>query len=186
MKKQLALVVLSSLLSATAMAAGNFTGAAVGIDAETTKYKVKDGAKGEQIGSANLKGEYGFDMGNNLVGAVEAKAKLNKSDAFEFADENLTIEQKDKYSIGYQQGYRVTKDLMPYAKVEYINSKFKGGDVSERGNGYGVGVGAKYAIADNVEAGVEYVHSRLKLNADNESDKLRGNSVSAGISYRFK
>ena len=55
-------------------------------------------------------------------GAVEAKANLNKSDAFD--TNGVKISQKDKYSIGYQQGYRVTKDLMPYAKAEYINSKF--------------------------------------------------------------
>ena len=179
MKKQLAVLILSSLIPAAAMA-DNFTGASVGLDVETTKYKVKEDStlSGKNTGSAILKGDYGFDMGNNLVGAVEARAKLNSSKAFDDSD----IKQRDKYSIGYQQGYRVTKDLMPYAKVEYINSKFKSDTDSTRFNGYGVGVGAKYAVTDNVEVGAEYVHSRLKK----DEDKLRGNTVSAGVAYRFK
>lgn len=181
MKKQLAILVLSSLIPAAAMAADNFTGASVGAEIETTKYK-----GGEQMGAGNLKADYGFNMGNNLVGVVETKAKVNKNDAFELSGEP-SIEQKDKYSVGYVQGYRVTKDLMPYAKAEYINSKFKDPDWSDRANGYGVGLGAKYNVAQNVEFGAEYVHSRLKVkNADNSKETLKGNTVSAGVSYRFK
>lgn len=178
MKKQLAVLILSSLIPTAAMA-DNFTGASVGMDVETTKYKVKDSdLSGKNTGSAILKGDYGFDMGNNLVGTVEARAKLNSSKAFDDTD----IKQRDKYSVGYQQGYRVTKDLMPYAKVEYINSKFKEDGNSTRFNGYGVGVGAKYAVTDNVEVGTEYVYSQLKK----DDTKLRGNTVSAGVAYRFK
>lgn len=185
MKKQLAILILSSLIPAAAMAADNFTGASVGAEVETTKYKVGS-VKGEQMGAGNLKADYGFNMGGNFVGAVEAKAKVNKNDAFEFSGEP-SIEQKDKYSVGYTQGYRVTKDLMPYAKAEYINSKFQDPDWSERMNGYGVGVGAKYNVAQNVEFGAEYVHSRLKSkDSDGSKETLKGNTVSAGVSYRFK
>lgn len=180
MKKQLALLILSSLIPAAAMA-DTFTGPSVGINIETSKYKVKNSISGENTGHAVLKGDYGFDFGNNLVGAVEAKANLNKSDVFDV--QNFKVEQKDKYSVGYQQGYRVTKDLMPYAKAEYINSKFTGHD---RANGYGVGVGAKYILNDNLEFGAEYVHSRLDAKAMNTTNKLHGNTVSAGLAYRFK
>jgi hypothetical protein len=180
MKKQLAVFILSTLIPAAAMAADTFTGASVGTNIETTKYKIKNSISGENTRNAVLKGDVGFDMGNNLVGAVEAKANLNKSDAFD--TNGVKISQKDKYSIGYQQGYRVTKDLMPYAKAEYINSKFD----DARANGYGVGMGAKYAVTDNVELGAEYVHSRLKGNGSASDLKLRGNTVSAGVAYRFK
>ncbi len=186
MKKQLALLILSSLIPAAAMAADNFTGVGVGAEVETTKYKVND-VKGEQTGAGNLKADYGFNMGGNFVGSVETKAKINKTDAFETSVGNL--EQKDKYSVGYAQGYRVTDDLMPYAKAEYINSKFSGVGFDDRGQGFGVGVGAKYNVAQNVEVGAEYVHSRLKVkDASNNNNKetFKGNTVSAGVSYRFK
>lgn len=183
MKKQLAVLVLSSLMPVAAFAAGdNFTGLGVGAEVETTKYKVGS-LKGKQTGAGNLKAEYGFDMGNQLVGAIEAKAKVNKTTSFKDAD----IKQHDKYSIGYQQGYRVTNDLMPYAKAEYISSKFKDkvNNWSDRTHGYGVGLGAKYNVAQNVEVGAEYVHSRLKVDSTAD-DTIKGNSFNAGVSYRFK
>lgn len=191
MKKQLAVLVLSSLMPVAALAASdNFTGLGVGAEVETTKYSVKNSdsdvsIKGKTKGTGNLKADYGFNMGNNLVGAVEAKAKVNKTTAFEAADGDH-IKQKDKYSIGYQQGYRVTSDLMPYAKAEYINSKFQDNTWSDRAQGFGVGVGAKYNVAQNVEVGAEYVHSRLKVKDEGSKDTLKGNTVSAGVSYRFK
>lgn len=190
MKNKLIFAILAATLSTGAMAADKFTGASVGLDVEAAKYKDKvGGLSSKNSGSAVLKGDVGFDYGNNFVGIVEARAKLNSSTILkENEDFSGKFKQKDRYSIGYAQGYRVTSDLMPYVKAEYQNSKLAYSDAeystdfSKRYNGFGVGVGAKYAVTDNIEVGAEYVRSRLKKG----DDKLSGNAFSAGVAYRFK
>lgn len=190
MKNKFIFAILAATLSTGAMAADKFTGASVGLDVETTKYKDKAGGlSSKNSGSVVLKGDVGFDYGNNLVGVVEARAKLNSSNILK-ENENFSgnIKQKDRYSIGYAQGYRVTSDLLPYVKAEYQNSKLAysdaeySADFSKRYSGFGVGVGAKYALSDNIEVGAEYLHSRLKKG----DDKLSGNTFNAGVAYRFK
>ncbi|SSY70369.1 porin family protein [Alysiella crassa] len=188
--KKVYLMSVLAMLSANAMAAGNFTGASVGLDVEAARYQDKmAGLDSKASGSAILKGDVGFDYGNNLVGILETRAKLHSSKVLkENKDFSGSAKQKDKYTLGYAQGYRVTSDLLPYVKVEYQNSKvaFSDSEVSDnfskRFNGFGVGVGTKYAITSNVEAGAEYVYSRLKKG----DDKLSGNAFSVGVAYRFK
>ncbi|MDO5356697.1 MAG: porin family protein [Conchiformibius sp.] len=202
--KKLSLLILGALASASVLAAPadkNFTGASVGAEIGTTKYKVKNanvGTSAKNTKDFTLTGGYGFEYGDsNFIGEVGAKAKVNNSKALtytrEYADEKIQgkVDEKQRLSVGYSQGYRVTSDLMPYAKVDYIHSRMKetgnkaNGKVSM--NGVGVGVGAKYAVAPNVEIGAEYVHSRLrskKLNNGNRV-KMEGNSFNTGVSYRF-
>lgn len=198
--KKLSLLILGALASASVLAAPadkNFTGASVGTEIGTTKYKIKDA--GDGVSAKNTKdfaltGGYGFAYGDsNFVGEVGAKAKVNSSKAFTYADEDIKgkINEKQRLSVGYSQGYRVTSDLMPYAKVDYIHSRMKYSDNEDKGkeslNGVGFGVGAKYAVAPNVEIGAEYVHSRLRGKKDSDGDrvKLHGNSFNTGVSYRF-
>ena len=199
--KKLSLLILGALASASVLAAPadkNFTGASVGAEIGTTKYKVKN-ADVERLSAKNttdlaLTGGYGFEYGDsNFVGEVGAKAKVNSSKALTYQDENIQgkVKEKQRLSVGYSQGYRVTSDLMPYAKVDYIHSRMKSTDNDGKGkesfNGVGFGVGAKYAVAPNVEIGAEYVHSRLRGKKDSDGDrlKLHGNSFNTGVSYRF-
>lgn len=191
MKNKLVLAILAATLSTTALAAERFTGASVGLDVETSKYSKQEALKAKNTGAAVAKAAYSVDYGNNFVGQIEASANLNSSKAYQEANSDfaaIKVKQKNKFTVGYAQGYRVTSDLMPYVKAQYISSKMGVGATevseaySERLNGVGVGLGAKYAVSDNVELGAEYVRSRLKKG----DTKLNGNTVSAGVSYRFK
>lgn len=192
MKKVTALV-LGALMSASVLAAPtgkSFTGGSVGVEVGTTKYKVKDsGLSGKSTKDLTLTGGYAFEYGDSqLIGEVGAKAKLPASKAFTYNENGQEgkIKEQQRLSVGYSQGYRVTNDLMPYAKVDYIHSRFKD-DSKLSANGVGVGVGAKYQVAPNVEVGAEYMHSRLRSKKDSDGDrvKIRGNSVSTGVAYRF-
>lgn len=172
MKKLLALTTLG-LFSASALAAPvgeTFTGVGVGVDLTTSKYKV-DGIKGKQSTGPALVVDYGMDYGNNLVGVVQGKTKLGSTKVLG------DIKQKNKYTVGYQQGYRVGSDLLPYVKADVSSSKV--GDETFRG--YGYGAGAKYAVSSNVEVGAEYTRNNLKRSGT----KLRGNDFSANVGYRF-
>lgn len=167
-------VIIATLASASAFAAPvgqTFTGAGVGIDLTTVKYK-SAGLAGKQATGANLVVDYGFDYGNELVGFAEGKAKLGSTKIFN------DVKQKSQYSAAYLQGYRVLPDLLPYAKVNYSVSK-----VSQIGSfkGIGYGVGAKYAVSNDIEVGAEYMRSNLK----HSGTKLKGNAFSASAAYRF-
>lgn len=148
-----------------------FNGVGVGLDLTTVKYK-SAGLEGKQATGANLVVDYGIDYGSNLVGIVEAKAKLGSSKIFN------DTKQKSQYSLAYEQGYRVLPDLLPYAKVNYSVSKV--GDVGTF-KGFGYGVGTKYAVSNDIEVGIEYLRSNLKYSGD----KLKGNAFSASAAYRF-
>lgn len=190
MKKQLA-VALLAFVSAAAMA-DNFVGPAVGLDTGVTKFKAKDEVttNGKNMSDTNLSGSYGFAYGDTpLVGMVEGKVKLGSSKAFAFDDEGGDIKQKNGYSLGYQQGFKVTNDFMPYVGVHYQHAKFKDTEDGEtdRANGFGVSVGAKYQVMPNVELNAEYRNTHLRTKKDDFGDRvrLRGNTFSVGSAYRF-
>lgn len=171
--KKLTVLALTGFFSAGAFAApvGNtFTGMGVGVDLTTTKYEV-DGVKGKQSTGPALVVDYGIEQGNNFVGVVQGKAKLGSTKVFS------DVKQKNKYTVAYQQGYRVGSDLLPYVKVDVAQSKV--GDTNFRG--YGYGAGAKYAVSSNIEVGAEYTRSNLKKSGD----KLKGNEFTANVGYRF-
>lgn len=167
-------VIIATLASASAFAAPvgeTFTGVGAGIDLTTVKYK-SAGLAGKQATGANLVVDYGIDYGNNLVGFAEGKVKLGSTKIFN------DVKQKSQYSLAYLQGYRVLPDLLPYAKLNYSFSKV--GDIGSF-KGIGYGVGAKYAVSNDIEVGAEYMRSNLK----HSGTKLKGNAFSATAAYRF-
>lgn len=167
-------ITLFTLASTSAFAApvGNtFTGVGVGLDVTTVKYK-SAGFEGKQATGANLVVDYAMDYGDNFVGIVEGKAKLGSSKVLN------DTKQKTLFSVGYEQGYRVLPDLLPYVKANYSVSKV--GDLGTF-KGLGYGAGAKYAVSNDIEIGAEYLRSNLKYSGT----KLKGNAFSASATYRF-
>lgn len=171
MKKLAMLTFAATATMANAAPVGNtFTDVGVSVDLTTVKYKV-DGEKGKQSTGPALVVDYGMDYGNNLVGIVQGKVKLGSTKV------TGDVKQKTKYTVAYQQGYRVGSDLLPYVKVDVAQSKI--GDTNYRG--YGYGAGAKYAVSSNVELGAEYTRSNLRKSGT----KVKGNEFTANLGYRF-
>ncbi|MEG9544420.1 porin family protein [Mannheimia sp. HC-2023] len=171
--KKLTIATLACLFSANLFAApvGNtFTGVGVGVDVTTTKYNV-DGVKGKDSTGPVLVVDYGIDQGNNFVGVVQGKAKVGSTKVFS------DVKQKNKYTVAYQQGYRVGSDLLPYVKVDASSTKVG----NETYRGFGLGAGVKYAVSSDVELTAEYTRDNLKRSGT----KLRGNSFTANATYRF-
>lgn len=189
MKKTI--LALSVLASATAMAAPvgqTFTGLGVGLDLTTTKYKYTD----KRATGVGVVVDYGFDYGNNLVGLVEGKVKLNSSKLVDEkeADYSEQVKENTRLSVSYLQGYRVLPDLLPYVKVGYTVTKIEAEErygnsytskSSDTASGFNYGLGVKYAISSNVEAGVEYVRHRVKI----DGDSVKANTFGANVTYRF-
>lgn len=186
-------------LPAAAHAAGSFTGPAVGLELGTTKYKPSgdtdlDDSHAKNTADVRLIASYGFSYGETpWIGSIEGKIRLGNSKIFEADNDDGTtyhIKQKQSYSLGYQQGYRVGDKLMPYVRLSYERAEFKENTdwPKEKANGYSLALGSKYALTPNIEVGAEYQYTRLKIRSASEDDgdiKLKGNSLNIGVSYRF-
>lgn len=188
---KIVLTLAAALVSTTALAAPankNFTGAAVGAELGTTKYDTDTRLSAKNTKDVAITAGYGFEYGQSgFIGGVEGKVKPFKSKAFQ--GDNGKVEEKARYGVAYTQGYRVTSDFMPYVKAGVTESRFNNTatDVKAKARGYDMGVGAKYAVAPNVEVGAEYTHSRLRTKKDDNGkrQKIDGNSFSTGVAYRF-
>lgn len=190
--KKLALVALLGLAS-TAVAAPvgtTFTGFGVGVDLTTTKYEGVKRASG--IG---IVVDYGIDYGNDLVGLIEGKVKLNSSKLLDIKDGSSYAKMDEKWraNVSYLQGYRVLPDLLPYVKVGYnvtkidgkirdaVGNIFEEGSFSETASGLTFGAGVKYSVSSNFELGAEYLRSQAKANGE----KVKANTLGANATYRF-
>ncbi|QIW15328.1 hypothetical protein A4G20_02755 [Pasteurellaceae bacterium RH1A] len=197
--KKLTVLALAGLFSTAAMAApvgSTFTGWGAGLDVTSTKYTDLKQATG-----VGVVVDYGIDYGNNWVGIIEGKVKLNSSTLLNENDAtgHAQIKEKFRASVGYLQGYRVTPAFLPYVKAAYVATKLEGSSssnvvfedgtvihrssesVSETKGGLGLGVGAKYAVSSNVELGAEYLHTRIKF----DGETLKGNTFGVNATYRF-
>lgn len=191
--KKLTLIALLGFVSTTAFAApvgSTFTGFGTGIDLTSTKY---EGAK--RATGVGIAVDYGFDYGSNFVGLVEGKVKLNSSKLVDESHKDFSVNVSEKWraSVSYLQGYRVLPDLLPYVKIAYTLTQFKGNETttgesysseisnSETKSGIGFGAGVKYAVSSNVELGAEYLRTRTKL----EGGNVNGNTFGANVTYRF-
>lgn len=190
--KKLALVALLGLAS-TAVAAPvgtTFTGFGVGVDLTTTKYEGVKRASG-----VGIVVDYGIDYGNDLVGLVEGKVKLNSSKLLDIKDGSSYAKMDEKWraNVSYLQGYRVLPDLLPYVKVGYnvtkidgkirdaVGNIFEEGSFSETASGLTFGAGVKYSVSSNFELGAEYLRSQAKANGE----KVKANTLGANATYRF-
>ena len=178
MKKTL-LTVLLATASAITFADGSFTGAGLEVGAGATKSDVRNVNLNEKTkGEVAVRGSYNTQFGQtNWIGGVEAGVKpLNRKIAG-------NAKQKVDANVSYVQGYRFNDDVMAYGKVGYHYGRFDNlGAKRNNMNGLGYGVGAKYAVAPNVEVGAEWEQTRYKK----DDLKVHNNSYMATVGYRFK
>lgn len=195
--KKLAIITLLGLAPTVTLAAPvgeTFTGFGVGVDLTTTKYQDTN----KHATGVGLIVDYGIDYGNNFVGLIEGKVKLNNSKITDERDyeplETFKITEKFRSSISYLQGYRVLPDLLPYVKVGYTFTKFKADGriyhlhsprqisiVETTNSGLGFGAGVKYAVSSNFELGAEYLRTRTKF----DDVSINANTFGANATYRF-
>lgn len=190
--KKTALIALTSVAFASPVFAADFAGLGLGVEASINKHDVSEDnttISGDNKTGANLVGSYGFKHPYNLVSTVDAKIGLGKVDIAE--GNGIKVEQKQSYSVGYALGYTgLHENFMPYAKVNYNFAKLEGvengvgnGDINV--NGFGWGVGAKYKFTPNIEAGVEYIDSKLDRSKDGIKTERDGHNINVGLTYRF-
>jgi len=162
MKKTL-LTVLLATASAITFADGSFTGAGLEVGAGATKSDVRNVNLNEKTkGDVAIRGSYNTQFGqSNWIGGVEAGVK----------------------PLHRKIAGRLTDNALAYGKVGYHYGRFDNlGAKRNNMNGLGYGVGAKYAVAPNVEVGAEWEQTRYKK----DNLKVHNNSYMATVGYRFK
>lgn len=195
-KLLLSTLLITGFAASTALQAApagqTFVGPSVGLNLATNKGTSSGGTavSFKRFTSLNLIGDYGFDYGHDLIGLPYASIKLfgdklGESDKLNISNSaKAKVKQSDLYTLGYAQGYRITPDLLGFAKLNYNYSaiKYEGVDDHKRHfKGFGYGAGVRYALDSNIEIGVEYIRSNLK----HGDDKLKINTFDFLASYRF-
>lgn len=184
MKKALLAVVAlgTSFAAVAAPLATTFTGPAVELGVGVSKTDLKNSNWNEKNkADVSLRGNYLVDYGSNWIGGGEVAYKpLSRTIA---SNSNGTVKQKYDLSASYMQGYRVASDALVYGKVGYHYGRFDNSatDFKDGVNGLGYGLGAKYAVAPNVEVGAEWEQVRYK----DGGAKATNNSYMATVGYRF-
>ncbi|QEY25229.1 porin family protein [Neisseria zalophi] len=178
----LAVLIAGSAAAVSAQSMSSFTGTGVEIGAGVSKTDFKNSNLDEKNrADFAIRGSHNVEFGNNWIGGGEIALKPIHRKVGTAGSINL----KQKYDVGlsYVHGYRFAQDLMAYGKVGYHYGKFSstnsGGSHGMHGVGYGVGM--KYALAPNVEAGIEWEQTRYKR----DDNKATNNAYMATVGYRF-
>ncbi|MCS4534550.1 porin family protein [Neisseria montereyensis] len=182
MKKILLAVLIAgsaAAVSAQSMSSFTGTGVEVGVGVSKTDFKHSNLDEKNRADFA-IRGSQNVELGNNWIGGGEIALKP----VHRTVGTAGPIKIKQKYDVGlsYVHGYRFPQDLMAYGKLGYHYGRFDGTSNGSRGmHGFGYGLGMKYAVAPNVEAGVEWEQTRYKRH----HDKATNNSYMATVGYRF-
>lgn len=151
---------------------------------------------------------YGFPMGSSAVGSVGMTYDIGKSKISEFkAQSDKTkiasqvrgdISLKNHASIYFAPGVRLGPDWLLYSKVGYhqasakyngdgqINGTAVSANLSTKLTGYGLGLGANWAMNKHTELRMEVEHIRLGNTGEHLDDKhIKLNRANLLVGYRF-
>lgn len=197
--KQLAIIALVAACASSAYA-NNFSGFGVGVELGTQKYNADipdenlnpdDYIDSKNTFASNLNLSYALPHDNKLVSLFEAEVSLNQPELLTLTGANYSANLKldREFTVGYGLGYQVTNNILPYAKLNYVHQNFEANDTDNdewtfKTNGFGVNLGAKYAVNPNIELGAEYSFSQTKTKTD-VKETYKANRLNIGATYRF-
>jgi outer membrane immunogenic protein len=167
---------------------GPYVGAEFGLD----NYEVQaddiieagdsvDGLSGNGVVGGVFAG-YDFAAGNAFFG-IEGKASLSDASAgYESASYDLSVRAKESFGASVRGGVMVNDNTGLYARVGWVNTKFKLNDdgvtASDNDDGLVLGAGLQTRVGTAASLRVEYVRSDY-------NDFIKNNAVLAGVAYSF-
>lgn len=151
---------------------------------------------------------YGFPMGGSAVGSVGMTYDIGKTKIGEFKSAsnntktgnqvNGDISLKNHASVYFAPGVRLGSDWLLYSKVGYhqasakfngegrLNGKAYSANGSTKLTGYGLGLGANWAMNKHTELRMEVEHIRLGNTGERLEDKqIKLNRANLLVGYRF-
>ncbi|RPE71627.1 opacity protein-like surface antigen [Pacificibacter maritimus] len=135
----------------------------------------EDAAEDADDSTYGVFGGYNYDMGDWVVGG---ELEYSKSDM-----ENAGVEVDDMTRLKLRAGYDFGKVVVyGIAGANYTNATIAGTDYSDTGVSYGIG--ADYAVTDNIVAGLEVLQNDFNEFDDSGAD-LSATTVAAKVGFRF-
>ena len=166
--KTYALIVGAVLATSSAVTfAGDFEGPFVdaNVNFAATSVKLSDSGDsfdglGKSSTGATIGAGYGLALAPNQILTFGATLDVIQPTFFEFNSGGATrLEQDQRYGLYVAPGMIIGGKILAYGKLSYIHMKGKASGAiigDETFNGFGIGFGAKYAIAPNVHLNFEF------------------------------
>jgi hypothetical protein len=184
----------------------SFSGLSVGINGQfkSTTAKVKAGDYGfDGLGQQNfitsLQADYEFKIDNKWGLLLGATIDFNDNDLLNarggrhsLKNRNIRATEKNHYSLFVAPTYRLSPDTSGYLKLAYHNSKiehsndFNYSQGTKSLHGYGVGIGARSYLTNNIFANIEIQRIMYSDDSFFLSNLGTGSTVgSFGLGYSF-
>ena len=184
----------------------SFSGLSVGINGQfkSTTAKVKAGdygidGLGQQNFITNLQADYEFRIDNKFGLLVGATIDFNDNDLLNANGgihtnkiRSVRATEKNHYSLFVAPTYRLSSDTSGYLKLAYHNSKiehsndFNYSQGTKSLHGYGVGIGARSYLTNNIFANIEIQRIMYSDDSFFLSNLGTGTTVgSFGLGYSF-
>jgi opacity protein-like surface antigen len=187
-------VAVTCLLSSQAFAqAKNFEGFSIGLNASNSSAASKD-SDGKYKGSTILTSiDFGYTQAfsEQATLGVVATIDLDKTKSGSY-DVGYDIRGKNHFSINFQPGYAISKDVLVYGNlgVHQITMSITNDNIGKKTfTGYGYGLGAQIAINKSlyVKAEVQQVNYQQKNSSNVDGDDLKPLTTLGivGVGYRF-
>jgi hypothetical protein len=191
----------------------SFSGLSVGINGQlkSTSAQVETGGfnfdgMGQQNFIANLQADYEFKLNNRFGVMLGAAIDLNDSELLKlngkfnnFPSKDLKITEKNHFSLFVAPTYQLNDSTLGFVKLAYHRSKVEmknntnftevsswSQSSSNTLNGYGVGVGVRSHLYNNIYANLELQRVMYSTDSIITADLGTGTTIgSFGLSYSF-
>jgi len=184
-------VAVTCLLSSQAFAqAKNFEGFSIGLNASNSSAASKD-SDGKYKGSTILTSiDFGYTQAfsEQATLGVVATIDLDKTKSGSY-DVGYDIRGKNHFSINFQPGYAISKDVLVYGNlgVHQITMSITNDNIGKKTfTGYGYGLGAQISINKQVYLKLEAQQVEYqKENWSGNDVKVSTTLGTVGVGYRF-
>lgn len=188
MKKSLTLIACTAMATPLVFAqAKNFEGLSLGATIANTKTTTEDttGANPSIDGTStglDLNAQYNWALGQEFVLGVGLNMGTGNNKAGTNPSNGSDVTTKNRYALEFTPGVAISKDLLLFGKVAYLNATAESGIGSTSLTGTGYGLGVRGMVDKNLfwQAGYD-----LNQYQEKDNNKLKSSVFSLGVGYKF-
>lgn len=186
MKKTILAIACTALATPLVFAqAKNFEGLSIGASIGSAKTTIEDTTNATTTDGTStgldLNAQYNWALGQEFVlGVGLSMGTGNHKAGTDNAGADITT--KNRYALEFTPGLAVSKDVLLYGKLAYLNATAEGTGFSENVTGVGYGLGVRGMVDKNMfwQVGYDLNQYQEKSNA-----KAKANIFSLGVGYKF-
>ena len=183
MKKTILAIACTALATPLVFAqAKNFEGLSMGVSIANTKTTVENptsSTDGTTTG-LDLNAQYTWALGQEFALGVGLTMGTGNNKAGTVGGSDINT--KNRYALEVTPGFAVSKDVLLYGKIAYLNATAESAGTSESLTGTGYGLGVRGMVDKNMfwQVGYDLNQYQEKNNA-----KAKSTVLSLGVGYKF-